>query len=192
MKVLAWLLSAYLTVITVWIILSWIPRGSSPFVEQVRRTLGVVVDPYMEKFRGIGGLRMGMFDFSPALGVALLIFVRYIVKTLAIGSFPTIGQLIVVAVSLIWSLFAFLLTLVAIVMFFRLITLLVMKGSRPNWLDRLDAFLFPRVARMMGLFTSKTISYPWALAISGGVLLLLRLGIDQLLMRIVYPFLIKL
>lgn len=191
MRVLAALLTAYISIITVWIILSWF-RGSSEFVEQIRGFLGRVVDPYMNRFRGIGGLQFGMFDFSPWLGIALLIFIRYIVRTLGAGAYPTLGQLLAVALQLVWGLFAFLLTVVAIIMIFRLITLFVMKGSRPNWIDRLDAFLFPRVSRMMGLFTTRTVSYPLALGVTAAALLALRLGIDQLLMRVIYPFIMRL
>jgi hypothetical protein len=91
---------------------------------------------------------------------------------------------------MVWGIIAFLMTLLAIVMIVRLVTLYTMKGSRPDWIDRLDAFLFPKVSRILGLLTHKTVQYPLALGISAAALLTIRFGVGWLLMRFVYPLLL--
>ncbi len=190
MKVVSALLSAFYFIIIVRIILSWFPSGSD-FLNRLKMLVHKITEPYMKHFSGISWLRFGMFDFSPVMGLMVLTFVLYITQRLAVGYFPSLGELLVVVIQMIWSLFAFLLTVVAIVMIVRLVTLYAMKGRRPNWIDRLDAFLFPRVSRIIGMFTGKTVSYPVALGVSAVLLLAVRFGMDQLLGRILYPLILK-
>ena len=189
MRVLSALLMVYFFLIMIRIILSWLP-ASSEGTMKFKAMIDKLTDPYMNRFRGISWLRFGMLDFSPVLGLAVLSFFLYLTQRLSMGSFPGPGELIAWVLQMVWGIIAFLMTLLAIVMIVRVVTLYTMKGSRPDWIDRLDAFLFPKVSRILGLFTHKTVQYPLALGISAAALLTIRFGVGWLLIRFVYPLLL--
>lgn len=191
MRIVSAVISAYYFIIIARVILSWIPSRSE-FILKLKQVIHTITDPYMNRFSGISWLRFGAADFSPVLGLLILSFILYVTRSLSVGEIPTLGQLLVLIISMVWGVIEFLILLVAAIMVFRLITLFVMKGDRPGWIDRLDAFLFPRVSRIIGMFTGKTVSYPLALGISAASLAIFWLGIDQLLMRVIYPLIIKL
>jgi YggT family protein len=188
MRVLSALLMMYFFLIMLRIILSWVP-GSSEGTHKIRDLVGKLTDPYMNRFRNISWLRFGMLDFSPVLGLAILSFFLYLTQSLSSGSIPSIGELIILIIQLVWGIIAFLAVIFAVTMLVRLVTLYTIKGQRPNWIDRLDAFLFPRVSRILGLFTNKAVSYPLALGICAFALLTLRFGIGWILERYLYPLL---
>ena len=189
MRVLSGLLMIYFFLIMMNIIFSWFP-SSSPGVMRIRMFIRKITDPYMRHFYGIRWLRFGVLDFSPVLGLIILSFVLYITQRLSIGGFPSAGELLIWLISTVWGLIAFIMTIFGLLMYFRLITLFVMK-SKPGWIDRIDTFLFPRVSRIMGFFTHKSISYPLALGVSGTIFLIVRFLGDWLLVRFLYPLLIR-
>ncbi len=191
MRILSAMLMLYFILIMIRVFLSWI-QVSSPGMNKLRNFIYRVTNPYMKNFTGISWLKFGMFDFSPILGLAILSFFLYLTQNLASGHFPGVGELLVWLISLIWSVARFFLMILAIVMIVRLITLYTMKHQRPQWMDRLDAFLFPRVSRIMGIFTGKPLPYPAALGISALMLLIVYFGINFLLARFLYPLLMRL
>ena len=180
----------YFLLIMIRVILSWVPSNSEGSMK-IQAFINRLTDPYMNKFRGISWLRFGMFDFSPVLGLALLSFLLYITQRLSTGGFPSVGELIVLVIQLVWGLAAFLATLLGVLMIIRLVTLYTVKG-RPSWTSRLDAFLFPRVSKILGVFTGRSVSYPLALGVSAACLLAARFLIGQILGRFVYPLLMQL
>lgn len=189
MRVISALLMVYFFLIMLRVILSWIPP-SSEGTRKITDFISRLTDPYMNRFRNISWLRFGMLDFSPVMGLAVLSFFLYLTQNLSSGSIPTIGDLILLIIQLVWGIIAFIAMLFAIVMLVRLVTLYTVKG-RPTWIDRLDAFIFPRVSRILGLFTNKTVSYPIALAVCAVVLIILRFAIGWTLARYLYPILMK-
>ncbi len=190
MKILSGLLMIYFLLILLRVFLSWIPN-ISPGSNKIKTLINRFTDPYMNRFMRISWLRFGVFDFSPVLGLALLSLLLYLTQRLSTGGMPSAGELIILAIQLIWGLAAFLATLIGILMLIRLTTLYAVKG-RPEWIDRLDRFLFPWVAKILGLFTSRTVAYPIALAICAVSLLAARFLIGSLLDRFIYPILLRL
>ncbi len=190
MRILSAFLMLYFLLIMIRVVLSWIPDSSGGTMP-IRAFINRMTDPYMSRFKGISWLRFGMFDFSPVLGLALLSFLLYITQRLSAGGLPGAGELIVIAVQLIWGLIAFLATLLGIIMIIRLVFLYI-KKEHSNWTTRLDTFLFPQVSKIVGLFTKRTVTYPIALAVSAVSLIGARILIDQLLNRFVYPLLMQL
>lgn len=140
-------------------------------VTPVERTVAPITDPFLDRFRGAGWLRVGTVDFSPVIAIVLLSVVLRITETLAAQGTITAWQAIAIVIASFWSLFRFLGTILAVLIFVRMLFLLVTKSSHPI-LDGLDRFLFPRVSRVMGLFTSKPLPYAAALAITGAVLVI--------------------
>ena len=188
MRVLSALLMMYFFLIMIRIVLSWLP-SSTEGTQKIKAFVNRLTDPYMNRFRGITWLRFGMLDFSPVLGLAILSLLLYLTQSLSAGSIPTAGDLIFLIIQLVWGIVAFLALLFAAAMIVRLVTLYAMKGARPTWIDRLDAFLFPRVSKILGLFTSRAVAYPVALAVCAAALLVLRFGIGWALGRYLYPLL---
>lgn len=185
MRIASGLIMLYFLLIMLRIIFSWIPQNSaSPLRNFVIR----FTDPYMKRFQGIRWLRFGMLDFSPILGLGLLSFLLFITQRLSVDSLPRMGEIIVWIIQMVWSIAAFLALILALAMLFRLFTLYSMATRRP-WMDSLDNFLFPKVAKIIGIFTGKTISYKVALGISAFLLLLLRFLIGLVLKRYLYPLL---
>ena len=189
MRVVSALLMVYFFIIMVRVILSWVPT-STEGTQKIKAFIARLTDPYMNRFRNISWLRFGMLDFSPILGLAILSFFLYLTQSLSAGSIPTVGSLILLIIQMVWGIVAFLAMFFAVIMLVRLVTLYTVKG-RPTWIDRLDAFLFPRVSRILGVFTNKTVAYPVALAVCAAVLIILRLLVGWALMRYLYPILMK-
>ncbi len=190
MKILSGLLMIYFLLILLRVFLSWIPNVS-PGSNKIKTLISRFTDPYMNRFMGIPWLRFGVFDFSPVLGLALLSLLLYVTQRLSSGELPSVGELIILSIQLIWGLVAFLATLIGILMLIRLITLYAVKG-RSELIDRLDRFLFPWVKKILGLFTSRSVAYPIALAICAVSLLGTRFLFDNLLDRFLYPLILRL
>ncbi|PIE04301.1 MAG: hypothetical protein CSA76_04955 [Spirochaetales bacterium] len=190
MRILSAFLMLYFLLIMLRIIFSWI-QSNSPNVLRIKQFIHRTTDPYMRHFQGISWLRFGMLDFSPVLGLGILSFLLYITQNLSAGRFPGVGELLLWLISMIWGIAAFFIMIIAITMLVRLVTLFTVKNRRPQWLDRLDAFLFPKVSRIMGFFTAKTVPYPTALGISAAALLIIRFGLEYLLRQFLFPLLLN-
>lgn len=190
MRVLSAVLMVYFFLVMIRVILSWVPSSSQGTLK-FKQFIHKLTDPYMNRFRGISWLRFGMLDFSPVLGLMILSFLLYLTQRLSYGGFPSVGELLIWIIQMAWGIVAFIMMILAIVMIVRLITLYTMKGSRPDWIDRIDAFLFPRVSRILGMVTNKTVPYPLALGVSAGILLIVRFGIGFILIRFAFPLLIQ-
>ena len=63
----------YVLTILVYVLLSWVPAGASHAVEQVRRFLYEVCEPYLRLFRRIIP-PIGAFDLSPIVAILALTF----------------------------------------------------------------------------------------------------------------------
>mgnify|MGYP000845725821 FL=1 len=68
------LIDAYVTVIIIWAILSWVPYRPGGPTESVRKGLGAIVEPYIGIFRRFLP-PMGGIDFSPVLAIIVLEFI---------------------------------------------------------------------------------------------------------------------
>jgi len=183
MQIISGFLMVYYFIIIISFILSWI-RSSTPGILKFKGIINSLTEPYMKHFRDISWLKFGLVDFSSILGIIVLSFLLFLTQNLAAGVFPTWYSLVFWLVLRVWSFIAFFIMLLAVVMIFRLITLYTMKGSRPNWIDSIDRFLFPMVSRFLGIFTNKTVAYPLALGIFAAVLIIFRYMADWGLMEL--------
>ncbi|OQX29315.1 MAG: hypothetical protein B0D92_04400 [Spirochaeta sp. LUC14_002_19_P3] len=190
MKILSALIMVYFFLIMIRVILSWVPSNSEG-TRRIRAFLHSLTDPYMKRFQGISWLNFGMFDFSPVLGLLCLSFLLYITQRLSMGSLPSLGEIIIIVIQLVWSLIRFFITLLAILMIIRLISLYAMKGRR-GWTSHLDKILFPVTSRLLGVFSSRSLSYALALGLSAVGLLAIRFLVSFLLQRYLFPLLIQL
>ena len=71
LRVLLGLVNAYCVIILIYVLMSWIPRGSR-IVDEINRVLGKVVDPFLAPFRKLIPPIGGMVDISPIIGLLVL------------------------------------------------------------------------------------------------------------------------
>ena len=161
------LLSIYSFLCFFRIILTWVPEMSYSKVSQV---LSNICDPYMNRFRGIRWLRMGSFDFSPALALCLLGALSSLFNMLAHGGRISIGMILAMATQIIFSIISSLLVFVIIIFAVRLILILVRKNeyySGSYMLNQLDSSISPLVYRIARTFSAgRRLTYKAALIIS--------------------------
>lgn len=149
------------------IILTWIPGMS---YSKAAQFLAGICDPYMNIFRGIKWLRMGSFDFSPALGLCLLGAFSSLFKMLSNGGMISIGMIIAMGIQIISSIISSLLTFIIIVFAVRLLVILMNRNNyNPSsfMLNQLDSSISPLVYRIAKTFTAgRNLTYKTALIIS--------------------------
>ncbi len=166
-RVLASLVSVYTFICFVRIILTWIPSLSySRFTNFLAR----ITDPYLNLFRGIRWLRMGSFDFSPAVGLCLLSVASSLLSHFSHMARFSIGSILSMIVELAWSLASSILTFILIMLIVRLVLILIKKDdyySQSPILDQLDRSIAPLVHNISKTFTGgKKITYKSALIIA--------------------------
>ncbi|MBR2836527.1 MAG: YggT family protein [Coriobacteriales bacterium] len=77
-RLLLTLIDIYSMIIVVYCLMSWIPRGGSGFIEDVRTVLASICEPYLGLFRRIIP-PFGMIDFSPIVAIIVLQVLRYVI-----------------------------------------------------------------------------------------------------------------
>lgn len=171
MKVIFGIIATVLTIYSLLcffrIILTWIPEMS---YSKAAQFLAGICDPYMNIFRGIKWLRMGSFDFSPALGLCLLGAFSSLFKMLSNGGMISIGMIIAMGIQIISSIISSLLTFIIIVFAVRLLVILMNRNNyNPSsfMLNQLDSSISPLVYRIAKTFTAgRNLTYKTALIIS--------------------------
>ncbi len=171
---LAAAVSVYMLLIIFRVLLSWFQgRLNGKGVDILMK----ITDPYLDKFKNISWLRFGMLDFSPVVGIAVLGLVSQIFTSLAVSGTLDPMHILVYILHTVWSFAAFFINLFIILMVFRLITLLFFSSWHHQILFSIDNILYKAVARILGVFTSKTMKFSLGLAISAAILLVLRIGL---------------
>ncbi|MDA3849936.1 MAG: YggT family protein [Spirochaetaceae bacterium] len=187
MRVITWMLSIYSFIVFIRLLLTWIPI---PQLNRIKEILGSVVDPYLDKFRGISWLRFGAMDFSPILGLVLLSVVINITGTLASNATITLGQVLYILLSGIWGMVSFFLGALIVLLIIRLFVSLANSGGHNSW-GNLDSLIYNLMARVVGIFTSKSVSFHAGLLITIACLIILRVGFG-ILMPIASGYLLRL
>ena len=163
-------LTIYMMVIFVRIMMTWFSGVS---YGRVYATLASVTDPYLDWFRQNTPIRFGMMDFSPVVGILTLGVAQNVFTQLAIVGRITLGYLLAVTISAIWSVTSFFLTIFLIMAALRLVGMLANLDARGGrlWtvLEQVVNPLLQTVVRpfLRGRFTS----YRDSLLIFCGVLL---------------------
>ena len=172
MNMVSALLSVYMILVIIRIFLTWFrSRGQSKAVQ----ILISLVDPYLAVFRKISWLQVGSMDFSPMVGVILLgLFVQITSNIAQTGSFTALMLLTYLLYSL-WSLCSFILDMLIIMMLVRFISTFISKKSYQIWYT-IDNILNRVMAKILGIFTSKTVSFRKALIICAVLLIILRMA----------------
>jgi len=120
--ILAGLLGLYSLLIIIRIILTWFSGG---YYGRPAEILALITDPYLEWWRRRLNLRAGYLDLSPIVAMAALSVAQTICSAIAQTGRVTIGLMLAVCVSALWSAVSFILGFCVVVLVLRLIAYLI-------------------------------------------------------------------
>lgn len=115
------LLTIYMMVIFVRIVMTWFTGVS---YGKVYATLASLTDPYLNWFRRNTPIQFGMMDFSPVVGILALGVAQNVFTQLAFAGRVTLGYVIAIMITSVWSVASFFITIFLILGVIRLVGLL--------------------------------------------------------------------
>ena len=170
-QILATAVNIYAFVCLIRIFLTWFPRAN---YSTAGRFLSSLCDPYLNLFRRIRFLNFRGLDFSPALALCVLYALSGILATLSRGQNITVGYLLAVVVSLIWSIISSVSKFFIVLLIIRLVAIGIMRlmarknryrSYSPFW-DQVDSVISPFSYKVSGIFTKKFIPFTTSLIIA--------------------------
>lgn len=182
-RVLGGLISAYMLLLFIRILLTWFQGAhyGKPYELLIR-----ITDPYLMIFRKVKFLRSQRMDFSPILALITLVIVLNIVNTIAAIGTITIGIILAIIVSALWSAVSFLFTLFIILIFVRLIAHLFGANSVSPFIQTLDMIINPVMGWMMRkIFRGKPVTYRFSLGLCGGILIVVFIAGEFIITQLV-------
>jgi YggT family protein len=174
MNVLAGLTGLYTLLIFIRILLTWFSGASYGKPGEILRR---VTDPYLDFWRGLPGLRAGFLDLSPIAGMAALSLAQNIFSTLANYGRISLGIILGITLSALWSAASFILGFFIIVLVLRFIAYLTNRnvyGSFWRIIDTISQPLLYRVNRI--IFGKRLVNYLNGLIVALLALLALRVA----------------
>ena len=176
-SILASVVSIYTLLCLVRVMLSWFPGAEYSRFGQVLRQM---CDPYLDIFRRFRFLRFSSFDFTPAIGLCVLMALQAFFNSLAIGKAFRISTILSMLVMLVGNIFTSVLGFFAVIILVRLIVYLIIgdgQGSYSIW-TAMDRAISPIIFRIAGLvFRNQSISFVKALVTSFIILAVFAVGI---------------
>ncbi|MGL1894631.1 MAG: YggT family protein [Spirochaetaceae bacterium] len=175
-------LSAYSFIIFIRIILSWFNlRNNFNGASQNRVILFIysITDPYLDWFKRFSFLRLGVMDFSAMLAIAVLYFFSNITGQIAMSGVLSLGFIIKLILSTIWSLVSSISIFVMILLAVRLVFMMLNKYS--GFFHALDNYTETYARKFSNIFTKKFTSYKTNLIIMIFGIFIIRLLINYLL-----------
>jgi YggT family protein len=182
MNVLGGLTSLYMLLIFARIMLTWFSgvRYGRP-VELLCR----ITDPYLDWFRRFP-LRVGMLDLSPVLALAVLSVANNVFGTVGQYGHITLGIILAMLVSAVWSAASFLISFFIIILVLRLIAYFTNRDVYRSFWGIIDTLARPVLYRINRIvFRSHLVNYLYALIVAIAVLLVLRLGLAFLVRQLI-------
>lgn len=176
-SILASVVSIYTLLCLVRVMLSWFPGAEYSRFGQILRQM---CDPYLDIFRRFRFLRFSSFDFTPAIGLCVLMALQAFFNSLAMGKAFRISTILSMLVMLVGNIFTSVLGFFAVIILVRLIVYLIIgdgQGSYSIW-TAMDRAISPIIFRIAGLvFRNQSISFVKALVTSFIILAVFAVGI---------------
>jgi len=172
--ILTALLGLYSLLIVIRIILTWFSGGDFGRPMEI---LAGITDPYLDWWRRRLNLRAGYLDLSPIVAMAALSVAQTICSLIAQTGRFTLGLLLAVCLSALWSAVSFLLGFCLIVLILRLIAYLInadMYGIFWRIIDSISRPLLYRVSRI--IFGNRIVRFSTSIIITILVLTALWIG----------------
>jgi YggT family protein len=178
MSVLGGITSFYMLLLFIRVMLSWF---SGAHYGRAGALLIRATDPYLNWFRRLSFLRIANMDLSPIAGMAILAVVNNIFLTLARYGRITLGIILSMLCSVLWSVASFVLIFFIIILALRLAAYLTNRDVYHGFWRVIDQVSAPILYRMNRLvFGKRLVRYMTGIIASLGVLLILRIGLGFL------------
>lgn len=173
MRLLGALTTIYTILVFLRILLTWFEGNN---LGRPYAVISQMTDPYLNWFRRFKSFRTEGMDFSPLVALAVLALANNIFLTLGIYGRITVGIILSLALSSLWSAVAFILVFFIIVLAVRLIAYIVGTNSvSPLWriLDTLGKPVLYRINRIV--YRNRIVTFQTGLLTAILVLLVLRI-----------------
>jgi YggT family protein len=157
MGLLAGLAGLYSLLLIIRIILTWF--GNAQF-GKVMEFLARITDPYLDWWRRNFNLQAGFLDLSPIAAIAALSVFQTICSTIASRGRISLGVIVAVCLSALWSVVSFILGFCFIVLLLRLFGYISNSNMYSNFwriIDSISRPLLYRVNRV--IFGKKIVNY---------------------------------
>jgi YggT family protein len=184
---LAALLGIYSFLIIIRIILTWFSGGQFGRPAEI---LAGITDPYLDWWRRRLNLRAGYLDLSPIVAMAALSVAQTICSAIAQTGKFSLGLLLAVCLSALWSAVSFLLGFCLVVLILRLIAYLInanMFGVFWRVIDAISRPILYRINRIV--FNRRVVHFTKGIIIAIIILTALWIGgsvVIQIVSRILY------
>jgi len=172
--ILAGLIGFYSLLIIIRIILTWFSGGQFGRPEEI---LARITDPYLDWWRQRLNLRAGYLDLSPIVAMAALSVAQTACSVIAQTGRITIGLLLAVCLSALWSAVSFILGFCLVVLVLRLIAYLInadMFGTFWRVIDSISKPIQYRLSRI--IFSNRLVRFTTSIIVSILVLTALWIG----------------
>jgi YggT family protein len=178
----------YSLLIFIRIVLTWF-RGMSHGkpVELLSR----VTDPYLDWWRNAINLRLGHLDLSPIAAITVLSIFQMVCSTLARHGRISLGIILSVALSAIWSAASFILGFCLVIIFLRLIAYITNRDIYSPFWKTIDSISQPLIYRInRKIFGSRLVNYLTGIFTAAAVLIVIIIA-GGFLVRLLAGFLMK-
>jgi YggT family protein len=145
MELLAFLVGLYSLLIIIRIILTWF--GNADYGKPME-FLARITDPYLDWWRKKLNLRAGLMDLSPLVAIAVLSIVQTICSTIAKYGKISLGIILAVCVSALWSAVSFILGFCFVVLLLRLIAYFLNSNMYSTFWSVIDSISRPLLYRI--------------------------------------------
>jgi YggT family protein len=189
-NILAGAAGIYSMIIFVRIILTWFSGGSA--YGRTGEVLASITDPYLNWFRRFPILQTGFLDLSPIAGMAILSLAQNVFSAIAFYGRLSLGIILAIALSSLWSALSFLLGFFMVILALRLVAFLANLNVRHPFWQVIDGISQPILYKIGEIFSPGRIgSYVRRLIISIGLFLAVLIG-GGIVIRIVSGLLTRL
>ncbi|MFA7565820.1 MAG: YggT family protein [Alkalispirochaeta sp.] len=181
-RFLGTVISLYMMVILIRIIFTWFRGVHTGRAEQF---LASITDPYLNWFRHHIPVRFGALDFSPVVGILVLGLFNTVANQIAFSGSITLGFVLAVIITALWSAFSFFLTLFLVVGIIRLVGMLANIDQGGRFWIVIEQIINPVLQAtvrpfLRGRFTNYRDSLLIFIGVLVAVLILGRLGVGFL------------
>lgn len=190
MRILASITTIYMILLFIRIMLTWFngPVSLSRSIELLSR----ITDPYLQWFHRFPQLRTEVMDFSPVAALAVLALVNNIFLTIAVYGRITLGIILSMILSSLWSAVAFVLSFFIVILALRFVAYVLGSNNvHPLWraIDTLSKPVLYRVNRL--IFRDRLVTYTTGILTTVLFLLALRI-VGSIIVNFLSHFLIRL
>jgi YggT family protein len=154
MNFLSSVLGLYSLLILIRIIMTWFPGSRYSRLAQI---LARITDPYLDWWRRYFPLRVGILDLSPLLAMVALSVAQTVCSAVARQGTISLGVILAVSLSALWSAASFLLGFCVIVLVLRLFALLSNANIFTPFWQAVDSISRPLLYRINRIFFGKRI-----------------------------------